>query len=102
MASFPDREVHVVLTARDLGRQIPAEWQEQIKHRGGRDYAAFIRALHRNYPRTDWTMWFWRVQHLPRILSRWGAGPAVRTGAPGDRPAERWSARTCCGSGSPA
>jgi hypothetical protein len=74
MASFPDREVHVVLTARDLGRQVPAEWQELIKHRGGRDYAAFIRAVHKNYPRTDWTMWFWRVQHVPRILSRWGAG----------------------------
>ena len=73
MASFPDREVHVVLTVRDLGRQIPAEWQELIKHRGGRDYAAFIRAVHRNYTRTDWTMWFWRVQHVPRILARWGA-----------------------------
>jgi hypothetical protein len=72
MASFPDREVHVILTARDLGRQIPAEWQEQIKHRGGREYGSFIRALHRNYHRTDWQMWFWRVQHVPRILARWG------------------------------
>ena len=74
MASFPDREVHVVVTARDLGRQIPAEWQERVKHRGGRDYAAFLKALQRNYTRTDWTVWFWRVQHLPRILSTWGAG----------------------------
>ncbi len=74
MDSFPDREIHVVLTARDLGRQVPAEWQEQIKHRGGREYAAFLRALHRNYQRPDSTMWFWRVQHVPRILSRWGAG----------------------------
>ena len=74
MASFPDREVHIVLTARDLGRQVPAEWQEQIKHRGGREYAAFLRALQKNYRRTDWTMWFWRVQDVPRILSSWGAG----------------------------
>jgi len=73
MASFPDHEVHIVLTARDLGRQVPAEWQEQIKHRGGRKYAAFLRAMHKNYRRTDSTMWFWRVQDVPRILSRWGA-----------------------------
>ena len=73
MASFPEHEVHVVITARDLGRQIPAEWQERVKHRGGRDYAAFLKALQRNYTRTDWTVWFWRVQHLPRIIETWGA-----------------------------
>jgi hypothetical protein len=73
MASFPDREVHVIITARDLGRQIPAEWQERVKHRGGRNYAEFLRALQRNYSRTDWTVWFWRVQHLPRIIATWGA-----------------------------
>jgi hypothetical protein len=73
LASFPDDEVHVILTARDLGRQIPAEWQERVKHRGGRDYAAFLKALQRNYTRTDWTVWFWRVQHLPRIIATWGA-----------------------------
>jgi len=74
MASFPGHEVHVVLTARDLGRQIPAEWQERVKHRGRRDYREFLRALQNNYARTDWLMWFWRVQHLPRILTIWGAG----------------------------
>jgi len=61
-----------VVTARDLGRQIPAEWQERVKHRGRRDYREFLRALQKNYPRTDWMMWFWRVQHLPRILATWG------------------------------
>lgn len=71
--SFPGHEVHVVLTARDLARQIPAEWQERVKHRGRRDYAEFLKALQKNYDRTDWQMWFWRVQHLPRILATWGA-----------------------------
>ncbi|MCW2820731.1 MAG: hypothetical protein JWQ67_1011 [Marmoricola sp.] len=73
MDSFPGHEVHVVLTARDLGRQVPAEWQERVKHRGRRDYAQFLKALQKNHTRTDWQMWFWRVQHLPRILSTWGA-----------------------------
>ncbi len=72
-SSFPDHEVHVVLTARDLGRQIPAEWQERVKHRGRRDYSEFLGALQKNYGRTDWQMWFWRVQDLPRILAAWGA-----------------------------
>ncbi len=73
LASFPGYEVHVVVTARDLGRQVPAEWQERVKHRGRRDYREFLRALQKNYDRTDWMMWFWRVQHVPRILATWGA-----------------------------
>jgi hypothetical protein len=71
--SFPHHEVHVVLTARDLGRQIPAEWQERVKHRGGRDYMNFLKALMRSYRAKDNSLWFWKVQHLPRILSVWGA-----------------------------
>ena len=42
MAAFADDEVHVVLTARDLARQIPAEWQENVKHRGRRSFARFM------------------------------------------------------------
>jgi hypothetical protein len=91
MASFPGYEVHVVLTARDLGRQIPAEWQERVKHRGRRDYREFLRALEKNYTRTDWMMWFWRVQHLPRILATWGA----------DLPSERLHLVTVPPSGGP-
>ena len=35
-----DTEVHVVLSARDLVRQIPAEWQENVKHRRHGDLRA--------------------------------------------------------------
>ncbi len=79
LTAFAGDEVHVVVTARDLGRQVPAEWQERVKHRGRREYAEFLKALEKNYARTDWLMWFWRVQHLPRILASWGADvPADR------------------------
>jgi hypothetical protein len=79
MASFPHHDVHVIVTARDLGRQIPAEWQERVKHRGGRDYTSFLKALMRSYRAQDQSLWFWKVQHLPRILRTWGAGlPAGR------------------------
>lgn len=74
MRAFAHDEVHVVLTARDLGRQVPAEWQERVKHRGRRTYADFLAALQRNHRRTDWRMWFWRVQDLPTILTTWGTG----------------------------
>lgn len=74
LSGFADDEVHIVVTARDLGRQIPAEWQERIKHRGGRTYAQFLRALVRNHGRSDSDMWFWRVQDLPNILTTWGNG----------------------------
>ncbi len=73
VASFPDHEAHVVITARDLGRQIPAEWQERVKHRGRRTYADFLTRLERNYQRGEKPMWFWRVQHLPRIVATWCA-----------------------------
>ena len=35
-------EVHVVLSVRDLVRQIPAEWQENVKHRARAQLRAFL------------------------------------------------------------
>lgn len=65
----PGAEVHVVLTARDLVRQIPAEWQEHVKHRSTDSYAQFVRRLRRENPET----WFWQVQDFAGVLGRWGA-----------------------------
>jgi hypothetical protein len=72
VAAFgPDTEVHVVLTARDLIRQIPAEWQEHVKHRSRKTLPAFVDELRSD---TEGTSWFWRVQDFPEVLARWGAG----------------------------
>src|SRR4051794_31996102 len=38
-------ELHVVYSARDLARQIPAEWQEGAKHRRRRSFAAFLKTV---------------------------------------------------------
>ena len=62
-------EVHVVLTARDLVRQIPAEWQQRTKHGRSQTYAAFLDQI-----RTEESTNFWRVQDVPRVLRRWGNG----------------------------
>ena len=70
IAAFgPKTEVHVVLTARDLVRQIPAEWQEHVKHRATADFDGFVDDLRREDPAT----WFWKVQDFPDVLRRWGA-----------------------------
>lgn len=73
LRDLEDSEIHLVYSARDLGRQIPAEWQEGIKHRRRRSFAQFlaqVQAERRNKP----TMWFWRVQGLIDVLSRWSIG----------------------------
>ncbi|MCW2785162.1 MAG: hypothetical protein JWP74_1679 [Marmoricola sp.] len=73
MAAFEEDEVHVILTARDLGRQIPAEWQETVKHRGRRAFKPFMTEV-ADARRTSPSLWFWRVQAIPDILTRWGNG----------------------------
>lgn len=73
MAAFAEDEVHVVLTARDLARQIPAEWQELLKHRGRRSFKKFMSEIVQGR-RSSPTLWFWRVQSIPDILTRWGNG----------------------------
>lgn len=74
IASFGDAEVHVVLSARDLVRQIPAEWQENVKHRRTLEYAAFLDQVRDPARGGELASWFWGVQEVPDILARWGAG----------------------------
>ncbi len=71
LAAFGDAEVHVVYSARDLGRQIPAEWQESVKHRSRRTFRAYTRLV-RTRDQVDSDLWFWRVHSLPDVLRRWG------------------------------
>lgn len=68
-----DAEVHVVLSVRDLVRQVPAEWQENVKHRSSITYARFLEQL--ADPARDGRIasWFWGVQEIPDILERWGS-----------------------------
>jgi len=73
MADLEGSEVHVVYTARDLARQIPAEWQEGVKHRRSRPFARFVKQV-QEARRTRPQLWFWRAQGLPDVLSRWSSG----------------------------
>ena len=68
--SFGDAEVHVIVTARDLERQIPAEWQEHIKHRSTATFAQFVQSVR---TKADTSEWFWSVQDYADVCRRWGA-----------------------------
>ena len=70
----PDAEVHVVLSARDLVRQIPAEWQENVKHRRTVAYRDFLDKITDPARSGALASWFWGVQEIPDILARWGGG----------------------------
>lgn len=65
-------EVHLVISVRDLTRQIPAEWQENVKHRAALSYRTFLEQIRDPRRDTRIATWFWGVQELPEILQRWG------------------------------
>lgn len=72
MASFgDDSEVHVLMSARDLVRQIPAEWQENVKHRRTVGYWEFLDDIRDPASTAKVAAWFWAVQHIPAALGRW-------------------------------
>lgn len=72
LESLGDMEVHLVISVRDLVRQIPAEWQENVKHRSSFSYAEFLHRIEDPERRSRVAAWFWRVQDIPDIIERWG------------------------------
>ena len=72
LESFGDAEVHIVYSARDLVRQIPAEWQENVKHRRRVSYERFLDKIQDPARSSKLASWFWGVQEVPDVLARWG------------------------------
>lgn len=65
-------EVHIVYTARELSKQIPAAWQEDLKNRFTPTFDQFVTAL--RDPKRDGQglgQMFWRMQDAPKVLARW-------------------------------
>lgn len=67
----PGLEVHLVVTARDLMRQLPAEWQEHVKHRSQLTLPQFMADVRADA--AERRGWFWQVQDVAGIVERWGA-----------------------------
>ncbi|MFT4286393.1 hypothetical protein [Nocardioides sp.] len=76
---FAGAEVHVVISARDVARQLAADWQEGLKMYGTKTFGRYLDEVVAEDPATS-RRWFWRAQHLPRVLGNWaGIAPPERT-----------------------
>ncbi|MGH3476075.1 MAG: hypothetical protein ACRDQD_04470 [Nocardioidaceae bacterium] len=96
--SLPDAEPQLVVTARDLARQVPAEWQQQIQHRRTITWPEFLQSLRDG---TEPAAYFLPAQDAASVARRWAADlPADRVhvvtvprpGAPRDLLLERFCA----------
>lgn len=64
--------VHAVVTVRDLGRAVPAMWQETLKNRRTWGWAEYVAAL--ADPASEPGRKFWRQQDAARVVARWVDG----------------------------
>lgn len=101
VGSFGSARVEVVLTLRDLGRGVPAMWQESLQNGGTTDWASYVAALDgKRKPARA----FWRQQGMGRIVENWvdAVGPArttvVTVPPPGAPPEQLWD-RFCDAAG---
>jgi hypothetical protein len=91
-----DAEIHIVFSARDLVRQIPAEWQENVKHRRAKKYGRFLENLRDEQRGAEVAQWFWGVQEVPDVLDRWAESVprervhVVTVPPPGSSPTLLW------------
>ncbi|HEY7045219.1 MAG TPA: hypothetical protein VH419_16235, partial [Nocardioidaceae bacterium] len=69
--SFADREVHAVLTVRDLARVVVSEWQEEIKNDRSWTWQDFVDAVRDEDATFGNGRAFWRRQDLVRKGEVW-------------------------------
>ncbi|UUZ61013.1 hypothetical protein [Nocardioides sp. B-3] len=88
--------MHLIVSVRDPVRRVPAEWQENVKHRSLVSYAHFLKMIRDPSRDTRIGSWFWGAQEIPDILDRWGSilPPSqvhlVTVPKPGSAPDELW------------
>jgi hypothetical protein len=72
LATYAGLRVDVVVTARDLGRQATAHWQEEVKLGDPRSFAEFEREQYRaDGPAGEPRPHFWHAQDYAAALRRW-------------------------------
>lgn len=68
-------DVHVIVTARDIARQVPSGWQQRIQGRATVEFERFVDAVEH---RTPLAQDFWINHDVPDVVARWsqvvGAG----------------------------
>lgn len=70
ISAAASHEVHVVVTVRDLSRQIPSSWQQRLQAGSDEPLAAYLKRLRRTYD--DETSGAWRQKDVAGVLERWG------------------------------
>jgi hypothetical protein len=101
VADLGEVDIDVVVTVRDLARQVPAEYQEGVKHGRKMSYPAFLRITlapdpPRQQARRQTRRRFWNAQDPVGVLDRWAeaVGPQrvhlVTTPPPGASREELW------------
>jgi hypothetical protein len=73
LAACGDREVHVVLTVRDLARQIPSSWQQHLQSGGEETLATYVQQLRdtEGADDADGPHGAWRQKDGAAVLARW-------------------------------
>lgn len=97
MDALYDFEVHLLLTIRDPGRQLPSAWQQRIQGRRTYDFAEFLEDL---VSRGRLTRDLWANQDVGRILDNWSqlVDPSrihIITGPPPGAPPDTLLERFC-------
>lgn len=76
--SLARHRVRVVLTARDIGRAVPAQWQESVKNGYSWPYAEYLAGVTGRRPMSSPTgRHFWGKQDWPRMLEQWASRVAA-------------------------
>ena len=69
MDACAGREVHVVVTVRDLARQIPSAWQQTLQGGGADSFPAYLDRLRKNEGKPNGRLW--RNKDVVGVLERW-------------------------------
>jgi hypothetical protein len=68
LGALGDREPHVIVTCRDLGRQIPSVWQQSVKSGRRTSLPRYLQRLRAAEGTPDSIWW---QKDLPAVLGRW-------------------------------
>jgi hypothetical protein len=73
VSSLQPAEIRIVFTARDLARQLPSDWQEQVKHTHAVTFDEFVDDLVANgiAARAPFGPMFWGLHDPVRVLPPW-------------------------------
>jgi hypothetical protein len=72
VSSLRPADVRVVMTVRDLGRNVPAMWQEGLKNRATWTWPEYLRDIASTQkPRQGHARRFWRQMNYPFIVEKW-------------------------------